>query len=68
MKDRVMVMGNTAILKVISGRPGDADTGLILRGSNQCFELAEILIEAGERIQEYEKLPLENIERSRRKF
>ena len=62
MKDRVKVMGNIAIVKVISGRPGDADTGLILHGANQCFQLAEVLIEAGQRIKDNEKnLPFEDI-------
>lgn len=55
MKDRIKVMGNIAILKVITGRPGDADTGLILHGADQCFNLAEALIEAGQRIKENEK-------------
>jgi len=55
MKDRIKVMGNIALLKVISGRPGDADTGLILHGADQCFSLAEALIEAGEAIQRNEK-------------
>lgn len=55
MRERVRVVGNRAILTVITGRPGDADTGLILHGSKQCFELAEILIEAAEQIDENEK-------------
>lgn len=55
MKDRIKVMGNVAILKVISGRPGDADTGLILHGADQCFRLAEALIEAGEHIKQNNK-------------
>jgi hypothetical protein len=55
MKDRVKVLGNIAILKVITGRPGDADTGLILHGADQCFLLAEVLINAGECIKENER-------------
>jgi hypothetical protein len=68
MKDRVKVMGNIAILKVITGRPGDADTGLVLHGADQCFLLAEVLISAGEHIKENEsRLSFEDI-RSRKNF
>jgi hypothetical protein len=50
LRRRVMVKGNVAIVKLISGGPGDADGGLILQGADQCYELAERLVEAGDRI------------------
>ena len=68
MKDRLKVMGNIAILKLLSGRPGDADTGLILHGADQCYELAEVLIEAGDKIKNNEEnLPFDDI-RARKNF
>lgn len=68
MKDRIKVMGNIAVLKVITGRPGDADTGLILHGADQCFQLAEALIEAGQYIKSNEKnLSFEDL-RARKNF
>ena len=52
LRRRVMVKGNVAIVKLISGGPGDGDGGLILHGADQCYELAERLVEAGDRIRE----------------
>jgi len=68
MKDRLKVMGNIAVLKLIAGRPGDADTGLILHGADECFALAEVLIQAGDKIKENEEnLPFEDL-RARKNF
>lgn len=50
IRRRVMVKGNVAIVKLISGGPGDADGGLILQGADQCYDLAERLVEAGDLI------------------
>lgn len=55
MKERIRVFGTTALLKLISGNRGDADTGLFLHGSMQCFDLAEALLEAGKQIAEAER-------------
>ena len=55
MKDRLKVMGNIAILKVLTGRPGDVDTGLILHGADDCYSLAEMLVQAGDKIRENEE-------------
>ena len=55
MRSRVRVFGTTAIVKLISGREGDADSGLFLRGPTQCFDLADALIDAGLAIAEAEK-------------
>lgn len=60
MKNRVRVFGTTALLTLITGQKGDADTGLFLHGSVQCFDLAEALLEAGRQIADTEstqKLP-----------
>ncbi len=54
MKNRVRVFGTTALLTLITGQKGDADTGLFLHGSMQCFDLAEALLEAGNQIAETE--------------
>lgn len=68
MKDRLKVMGNIAVLKLITGRPGDADTGLILHGANACYELAEALVQAGDKIKDNEEnLSFEDV-RARKNF
>ena len=68
MKDRVKVMGNIAILKLLAGRPGDADTGLILHGADQCLELAEVLVAAADKIKENEEnLPFDDL-RARKNY
>jgi hypothetical protein len=50
MKDRIVIVGSSAILKLIAGTKDGPSSGLILHGAEQCFELAELLIQAGERI------------------
>lgn len=55
MKRRVRVFGTSAILPLLSGAKGEADAGLIMHGAMECFELAERLIDAGNRIIENEK-------------
>ena len=55
MKRRVRVFGSTAILPLIAGTKGEADTGLIMNGAMECFELAERLIEAGNKIIDNER-------------
>jgi hypothetical protein len=57
MKRRVRVFGSTAVLPLITGGKGQADAGLILNGAMECFELAEQLISAGEKIVENERCP-----------
>lgn len=54
MKQRVRVLDTTAIVVLVSGSKGDADTGLFLRGSLQCLDLAELLIEAASKIMDNE--------------
>jgi len=55
MKQRVRVFGTNALVILISGTQGNADTGLFLHGPEQCFDLADALIAAGERIIKNEK-------------
>ena len=54
MRNRLRVAGNMAVLRLISGGTNDASSGLILHGADQCFELANALIEAGDKIVENE--------------
>lgn len=55
MKNRIRVFGTNALLTLITGRKGDADAGLVLHGSMQCFDLAEALLEAGNQIANAER-------------
>lgn len=55
MKRHVRVFGSTAVLPLIAGAKGEADTGLIMNGAMECFELAERLIDAGNAILDNEK-------------
>lgn len=55
LKNRIRVFGTNALLTLITGRKGDADAGLVLHGSMQCFDLAEAILEAGNRIAEVER-------------
>ena len=55
MKNRIRVFGTNALLTLITGHKGDADAGLVLHGSMQCFDLAEAILEAGNRIAEAER-------------
>lgn len=48
------MFGTNALLTLITGRQGDADAGLVLHGSMQCFDLAEALLDAGDRIADIE--------------
>jgi hypothetical protein len=57
MAKRIRVWDSTAILSVVSGVPGGASAGLILNGAEACFNLAEELIDAGNKIIENEKKP-----------
>lgn len=57
--ERVKVTGSYCIVKLIVGGRGMPDSGLILHGEKQCYDLAEELIRAGERISEYRRRPIE---------
>jgi hypothetical protein len=57
--DRVKVTGSYCIVKLIIGGRDAPDSGLILHGEKQCYDLAEELIRAGERISEHRRKPLQ---------
>lgn len=57
-QDRVKVAGSYCIVKLIVGGRDAPDSGLILHGEKQCYDLAEELIRAGERISKHRKEPM----------
>ena len=58
MGDRVKVVGTNCIVKLIAGGKDGVGTGLILHGEEQCYDLAEALIAAGDLIAENRKGPM----------
>lgn len=59
--ERIKVLGTSCIIKLIAGSTDGMGAGLILHGEDQCYDLAEQLINAGDRIAYNRKGPIPDV-------